>query len=236
MKDRKLAMLSDEELDTLDDRLLGQTDDDGMLLSEFDGFCAGLIVCPQMILPAEWLPRVWGDGEARFETVDQAEGVTTLLIRHYNNVAQSLSAPGVEYAPIYDEDRRTGEVLWESWCHGFEQAMRLRPDTWAQIVESGVEEAAASVNMMIALADIAEGRSDLPQTSIDALTDEAPEIIPHLVVTLNGWTKSQSPATPVPAWSAANRPNAPYQRAKVGRNAPCPCGSGRKYKRCCGGN
>src|SRR5262249_48902738 len=22
--------------------------------------------------------------------------------------------------------------------------------------------------------------------------------------------------------------------AKVGRNVPCPCGSGRKYKRCCG--
>ena len=24
-------------------------------------------------------------------------------------------------------------------------------------------------------------------------------------------------------------------RYKVGRNAPCPCGSGRKYKKCCGG-
>ena len=24
--------------------------------------------------------------------------------------------------------------------------------------------------------------------------------------------------------------------AKIGRNAPCPCGSGRKYKRCCGAN
>ena len=23
--------------------------------------------------------------------------------------------------------------------------------------------------------------------------------------------------------------------AKVARNAPCPCGSGNKYKRCCGG-
>jgi len=23
--------------------------------------------------------------------------------------------------------------------------------------------------------------------------------------------------------------------SKVGRNAPCPCGSGRKFKRCCGG-
>ena len=24
------------------------------------------------------------------------------------------------------------------------------------------------------------------------------------------------------------------QATKVGRNAPCPCGSGRKYKKCCG--
>lgn len=24
------------------------------------------------------------------------------------------------------------------------------------------------------------------------------------------------------------------QTEKIGRNAPCPCGSGRKYKRCCG--
>jgi preprotein translocase subunit SecA len=26
----------------------------------------------------------------------------------------------------------------------------------------------------------------------------------------------------------------PAQANKVGRNAPCPCGSGKKYKRCCG--
>ncbi|MFO8085339.1 MAG: SEC-C metal-binding domain-containing protein, partial [Desulfobacterales bacterium] len=28
----------------------------------------------------------------------------------------------------------------------------------------------------------------------------------------------------------------PVQRkeTKVGRNAPCPCGSGKKYKKCCG--
>ncbi len=25
------------------------------------------------------------------------------------------------------------------------------------------------------------------------------------------------------------------EAAKVGRNDPCPCGSGRKYKKCCGG-
>ena len=26
----------------------------------------------------------------------------------------------------------------------------------------------------------------------------------------------------------------PTRTTKVGRNAPCPCGSGKKYKRCCG--
>ena len=26
----------------------------------------------------------------------------------------------------------------------------------------------------------------------------------------------------------------PPQPSKVGRNDPCPCGSGRKYKKCCG--
>ncbi|HKL25871.1 MAG TPA: SEC-C metal-binding domain-containing protein [Desulfuromonadales bacterium] len=32
-----------------------------------------------------------------------------------------------------------------------------------------------------------------------------------------------------------NRPPAPVRRAeKIGRNDPCPCGSGRKYKKCCG--
>jgi len=29
-------------------------------------------------------------------------------------------------------------------------------------------------------------------------------------------------------------PQRPAQSAKVGRNKPCPCGSGRKYKHCCG--
>ena len=28
----------------------------------------------------------------------------------------------------------------------------------------------------------------------------------------------------------------PTNEMKVGRNAPCPCGSGKKYKHCCGAN
>ena len=33
-------------------------------------------------------------------------------------------------------------------------------------------------------------------------------------------------------------PSEPYRREgkKIGRNEPCPCGSGKKYKKCCGAN
>src|SRR5712692_2608248 len=34
--------------------------------------------------------------------------------------------------------------------------------------------------------------------------------------------------------SAAMQPTAGRAKQKIGRNDPCPCGSGRKYKKCCG--
>ena len=30
--------------------------------------------------------------------------------------------------------------------------------------------------------------------------------------------------------------NSNVKRVKIGRNEPCPCGSGKKYKNCCGRN
>lgn len=230
-------MLSDEELDQLDAMLLSiPMEDDGMLLSEFDGFCAGLVVCPEMIMPGEWLPYILGDGREHFESLEDVQAITDLITRHYNGVARDLTPPAMEYGPIFDQDKRTGEILWESWVCGFERAMRLRPDCWERVFRSDDEEAPASVNMMIALYDIAEGQSDLPSASVSALTEEAPDLIPNLVLTINAWTKSSVSAEPFPSWTAANQSHAPFQGSKTGRNEPCPCGSGRKYKRCCGAN
>jgi preprotein translocase subunit SecA len=44
--------------------------------------------------------------------------------------------------------------------------------------------------------------------------------------------------TPLPGATGAGKPAVPAAKSggkKVGRNEPCPCGSGRKYKHCCGG-
>ena len=46
--------------------------------------------------------------------------------------------------------------------------------------------------------------------------------------------RRKSPDSPMRAVNGSNRNAQPAGGAKVGRNASCPCGSGRKYKRCCG--
>ena len=44
--------------------------------------------------------------------------------------------------------------------------------------------------------------------------------------------KEGVPASPMA--EAARRREAVPAAKKVGRNDPCPCGSGKKYKKCCG--
>lgn len=97
-----------------------------MLLSEFDGFCAGVIVCPEMIAPSEWLPLVWGSGGIpQFEAEEELQNALDLIMGHYNDVAQSRVPPEFEYGPVLEHDRRTDETVWEMWVAGFERATRL---------------------------------------------------------------------------------------------------------------
>jgi preprotein translocase subunit SecA len=46
----------------------------------------------------------------------------------------------------------------------------------------------------------------------------------------------QSASKRIEGSAGNNAPQAPVKRdsSKVGRNDPCPCGSGKKYKDCCG--
>ena len=51
---------TDLDLDRLQDLLNAiPAEWDGMTVGELDGYVAALIVCPDMILPSEWLPGVW---------------------------------------------------------------------------------------------------------------------------------------------------------------------------------
>lgn len=49
-----------------------------------------------------------------------------------------------------------------------------------------------------------------------------------------GWDGILSPETRKAITKDFNRSRIVVKEDKVGRNDPCPCGSGKKYKFCCG--
>ena len=208
-----------------------------MMLSELDGYLAGVLICPEMILPSEWLPAIWsGDGEGApvFESPREMESLVDLIMQHYNAIIHDLQRGADRYAPIFDVDLRLDDVLWEFWIGGFEQAMALRPESWLSVVASGDEDAASALAGLMALIDLSHGEAPDPPAGepLNDLAEEAPDLI-------SSWwrrcTLGGSARTPAAHAKARHHPMR-STAGKVGRNAPCPCGSGKKYKKCCGLN
>jgi preprotein translocase subunit SecA len=50
----------------------------------------------------------------------------------------------------------------------------------------------------------------------------------------NDEPKREQVAKPAPTAGDGTDTRQPVRKKKVGRNDPCPCGSGLKYKKCCG--
>ena len=213
-------------------------DEEAMLIEEFDGLVAGLLVSPDLISPGDWLPIVFGQDreseEPAFDDDDHANQVLALIMDHYNDVALTLLQHPERYRPLYPIDQRNGDVLWEIWIEAFAQALALRPEAWQEPLDADSKTADAMLGML-ALAEIVVGETNLSEAVVDKLTRHAPELISDWVVTLYRWrtAKTKPSSKPVSIIEQAPRPLAVPQR-KVGRNEPCPCGSGKKYKKCCG--
>jgi uncharacterized protein len=120
-------------LKQLDEELLA-LGEETMLLEELDGFIAGLLVCPDLITPGEWLPIIWNrdsaDQQLAFNNHDHVNRVLGLVMEHYNSVARTLMERPDRYSPLFSVDTRNGDILWELWIEGFETAVELRPEVW----------------------------------------------------------------------------------------------------------
>jgi uncharacterized protein len=205
--------------------------DEAMLLTQLDGFLAGIIICPDLILPGEWLPMVWAasdsDAAPVFESTKEAEQLIELIMQHYNSIVADLQRGAGHYSPLFDIDMRNDDVLWEIWIDGFDTARQLRANSWAEI-HAGDAKARNAWAGLVTLVQIGRGESILPKEQVNDLIAKAPDLIPHYIETLNAWRISRQVAGQ-PRTEARNF-------GKVGRNEPCPCGSGKKYKRCRGLN
>jgi uncharacterized protein len=224
--------LSEDEFDRLSD-FLQAMGPPAMNLESVDGFFAALICGPEMVMPSEYLSEVFGEG-AVFADDAEAGDMLGLLMRHWNTIAsallRTLDVPEV-YLPVLQENA-DGVALGNDWACGFMRGVGMRPASWRELLH-GDEYGGPLLPMLMLQHEhdpdptlrptppaMAEKREELIQMMIAALTVIYRHFAPHRAGKADASSRSSG---------ATQRRTAP----KVGRNDPCPCGSGRKSKHCC---
>lgn len=129
---------SDDEIDELDQFLMSDmVSDDTMMIDTLDGFLTAIAIGPTTVLPSEWLPAVWGptpEDAPHFESMEQAQHVFGLLMRHYNGIIQTLEHDPDSIAPVFNINSYPDDpheyLDGEAWAHGFMDGVGLRRTDW----------------------------------------------------------------------------------------------------------
>jgi uncharacterized protein len=212
--------LSDDELDWLAGFLLCKAvPETAMDLEELDGFFCALVSGPETVLPSEYFPTLWGTESNKgpsYDSLEQAQYVLGLLTRHWNTIAVRLNdgaqhVPLLSLAPAEDQANR--------WAMGFLFGLELRRDAWTPLI---LDEDLG--DLIIAIFSLAADGTEKTMKAPDPKSrQEFVESLPLMVQAIHQFWRLP-----------ASERSRPARSDKVGRNDPCPCGSGRKYKKCCG--
>lgn len=217
--------------------------------SALDGMLAAIVCAPDLIMPSEYLEIIQEgdteDDDLSFEDEKEAEKFFRLILRHYNVVLNQIRDFGevmdgefVFYTPCLLEDD-DGNVVAEDWAKGFLTGTHLRHEDWARFNDVNRypedEETPLLATLLLAYENhpdpemrpfdkpvTNEMRRDLVARAVIGIKEIYDEFAEERNSGISGYYR-RGPN------HGAFLQNAP----KIGRNEPCPCGSGKKFKKCC---
>ncbi|WP_437883030.1 UPF0149 family protein [Pseudomonas sp. LRF_L74] len=208
----------DEELELID-QLLSKYGGENSIFSasELDGFLTAIASGPKVVPHSVWYPAIWGEGhEPAWESPEEAERFLKLAITLMNQAIYALTEEPESYEALFMVDDEE-KVIVEAWCFGYMNGADL-----AGWLEDEQDDELTELISVIALHCTEEGEKIVAgftpeeyETSLDLIEASAIELHAY--------------------WLARREPLLPVRREepKVGRNDPCPCGSGKKHKQCC---
>ncbi|GEM_PF-1109180 len=112
-------MMSDEQLERLEDFLLAHMEEGCMPLDVAQGFLCAIVSGQQMIMPNQWLPSILG--EAQFATDSEAGEVMEMVMSLYNTTLAELE--NRDFSPMIlsmEEGYEDNPLpLPYGWCEGY---------------------------------------------------------------------------------------------------------------------
>ena len=222
--------LSDQEFDTLDRFLLSdRCSENAMTLDALHGYLTAILIGPAIISPQDWWPQIWGpsqDDLPSFQSDKEEKRIRSLIMRFMNEIAITFEAAPKEFEPLFLEQTVQGKKLLdgEAWAWGFWEGMNLRPEMWAAGWDGSIAPVLRAIYLLGA-EEVEEEEVELADTP-QKRHQLALEIEAGLPAIHRFWREH------------GKQSHAPLQRTepKPGRNEACPCGSGKKFKQCCGAN
>lgn len=226
-----MSQLNNEDLDKLDAYLMSDaTPEETMDLEMLDGFLVSLAIGPEGTPVEQWLPEVFGGHLPD----DFDPEIRDIILRQAEAVAASFAAPAREkqpedeplYYPLVLQDE-TGDDNWmdtlgQYWASGFRAGILLREQDWIDAMDEDEELSDLVCDIMtLEIGRHPERTSEiLNRREREERVDELPWLVEGV---LYRWLERKFQVETVVR-----------DGEKVGRNDPCPCGSGKKFKKCCG--
>ena len=216
---------SDADLDRLEAYLQAEHRIDAALpIDAIQGLFAAIASTTDTIPREKWLPEVLGESHA-FESPEDAAAILDVLERFREATARQLhESEGFDFI-LYGPEGDDEDLA--AWADGYLIGVELADPPWEEradpedldnilypfLVLTGQARLLAEENGEAWMTD--EEEKKLLAEIRDGLAD-------HLLDVREYWFRQATPGTV--------KRDAP----KVGRNDPCPCGSGKKYKNCHG--
>jgi uncharacterized protein len=231
------AQLADDQLDRLEALLDNPALPEAMRLDEVQGYLCAALSGPQAIPEDQWLADVLGSEDA---LESDAGSEAAELLRAFAVALEAELAAGeppvLLLYPKDDDEDSPSDYL--PWCQAYLAGVDAAEDDWFEFLgeTEGDDEDNEEITylderlfpLMLLTGDAEaaarEHGEEWPDgEELDDVRNECEEDLPQAV-------------TDIYRFWLAKRGTATIRRdePKVGRNEPCPCGSGKKFKQCCG--
>jgi len=200
-------------------------------ITRVHGFLTSIVSGP-MVVPSEWIPIVFGDqNDSGWKTIEQARRAMTLIMRFYNEISSDLAPGGRRYSILIDRigDRSDPLDLADDWCRGYLLGIALREDEWKEAMED--PELSDAFLPILAMASPEKNGLDLlkhPEKHEKML-----DVLPGCTLKIYEWWRKKLAASMAAVSGQMYAGTVRRAAPKISPNAPCPCGSGKKYKRRC---
>lgn len=216
--------MSDDDLNRLE-TLLGHPALEGraLALDALQGFVAAVVTSPDPIEDEEWI-EVALDGAPGMPDPDDNIALLRLMRAMRDDVEAELNeGQGLTMQVYPDPDAPDGHDL-ETWCAGYMEGVSIAPTPWDEVGDP--EEIDELLFPMMVVGDVLddEQKQAIGDRELERLAKECRDEVANAAVHLFRYFHV---LRNIPEPERRETP-------KVGRNDPCPCGSGKKHKKCCG--